>query len=170
MELLIETHPFEAFVPPGMQCLILGSFPGKEQTRGPVAEGAWFYGAPRNQFWKIMEIAYKRPLRDRKEKEQLFREARIGITDVIRSCVRINGTNLDENLQVREYNREEIERILKAFHPPVFCTSRFVQKVFRQLFPAELPADLLPSPSPRYFRLSIEDKAKVYKEKLPKLS
>src|SRR5688572_21953469 len=28
-----ESHPFEAFIPANIQCLIVGSFPGREQTQ-----------------------------------------------------------------------------------------------------------------------------------------
>src|SRR5688572_8735827 len=105
----LETHPFEAFVPDGMQCLVLGSFPGKDQTGISVTETHWFYGAPRNQFWKILELVYQRELKTRDQKEALFSRARIGIADVIRSCVRTAGTNGDENLDIREFNRDAIE-------------------------------------------------------------
>src|SRR5690348_8973070 len=103
---IIEKHPFEAFIPEKIKCLIVGSFPGKEQTQSELDETHWFYGAPRNQLWKILEIVYKRKLNNRKEKQQLFEEAGIGMTDVIKSCVRTQGTNLDENLEIREYNKD----------------------------------------------------------------
>lgn len=167
---ILETHPFEAFVPKNIKCLIVGSFPGKEQTGIQLDETHWFYGAPRNQFWKILEIVYERELKNRKQKQQLFEEAGIGITDVIKSCVRTLGTNLDENLDVREYNKEAIEKILKKHQPKVLFTSRFVERELKKLFPRYTNTDLLPSPSPRYFRLRIEDKARIYKEKLPKIS
>lgn len=165
----IETHPFEAFVPEHIQCLIVGSFPGKEQTGIALNDTHWFYGAPRNQLWKILEIVYQRELRNRKEKQQLFEEAGIGMTDVIRSCVRTEGTNLDENLEIKEYNKDVIEKILKKHQPKVLFTSRFVEKEFKKLFPDYKNIDILPSPSPRYFKLRIEDKARIYQEKLPKL-
>ena len=164
-----ETHPFTAFVPRNIKVLIVGSFPGKEQTQRVTDETQWFYGAPRNQFWKILEIAYKRGLKNREQKQVLFEEAGIGITDIIKSCVRVSGTNLDENLEVKEYNKEAIAGILKRYHPRVLFTSRFVEKVFKKLFPEYNNADILPSPSPRYFKLSIEDKARIYKQKLPDL-
>jgi hypoxanthine-DNA glycosylase len=164
---IIETHPFEAFIPKKITCLIVGSFPGKEQTQNKPDETHWFYGAPRNQFWKILEIVYKKKLNNRKEKQQLFEETGIGITDVIRSCVRRQGTNLDENLEIREYNKEAIEKILKKYRPKVLFTSRFVEKEFKKLFSDYKNTDILPSPSPRYFRLSVEDKAKIYKQQLP---
>jgi hypoxanthine-DNA glycosylase len=163
----IEEHPFTAFVPRNIRCLIVGSFPGKEQTQCAVDETHWFYGAPRNQFWKIVEKVYNRELKKRKQKQRLFEEHGIGITDVIQSCVRRSGTNLDENLDIKEYNAETIGKILKKYHPKVLFTSRFVEKEFKKLFPDYSNTDILPSPSPRYFKLSIEDKARVYKEKLP---
>jgi hypoxanthine-DNA glycosylase len=162
-----ETHPFEAFVPENISCLIVGSFPGKELTQTKPDETQWFYGAPRNQLWKILELVYNRALKNRMEKQQLFAEAGIGMTDVIKCCTRREGTNLDENLENKEYNKEEIEKILKKHKPKVLFTSRFVEKEFNKLFPEYKNTDILPSPSPRYFKLTIGDKAKIYREKLP---
>jgi G:T/U-mismatch repair DNA glycosylase len=59
---------------------------------------------------------------------------------------------------------------LKQYQPKVVFTSRFVDKEFKKLFPGYTNTDILPSPSPRYFRLTIEDKAKIYEEKLPKMN
>lgn len=165
----VERHPFGAFVPAKIKALILGSFPGKEQTRGELDENAWFYGAPLNQFWRILAKAYGRELKTKAAKQALFEEAGIGITDIFSSVVRTKGSNLDENLQIEEYNWDAIEKILKKHQPKVFCTSRYVEKEFKKHFPAYLAVDVLPSPSPRYFRLTIEQKAAVYKEKLPPL-
>jgi hypoxanthine-DNA glycosylase len=166
---VVETHPFEAFIPKKIKCLIVGSFPGKEQTQGVLDETHWFYGAPRNQLWKILELVYERKLQNRRDKQQLFEDVGIGMTDVIKSCVRKKGTNLDENLDIKEYNHEVIEKILNDYQPTVLFTSRLVEKEFKKLFPGYKNTDILPSPSPRYFKLRIEDKAKIYKEKLPKL-
>lgn len=166
-EISIEHHPFTAFAPPGLTCLILGSFPGKEQSRGGLGEDAWFYGAPLNQFWRILEKTYNRALKTKHDKQQLFEEAGIGITDIFKAVVRTGGNNLDENLQIKEYNWDVIETILKAHRPRVLCTSRFVEKEFKKRFPAYPAVDVLPSPSPRYFKLTIEQKAEIYREKLP---
>jgi len=169
MQVKIETHPFPAFVPPRMKCLVLGSFPGKEQTRGELDENAWFYGAPLNQLWRILEKVYNRELKTKEAKQKLFKEAGIGITDIFKSIVRKAGSNLDDNLEIIEYNRDEIKRILADFRPQVLCTSRFVEKEFKKMFPAYPAVDVLPSPSPRYFRITIEQKAEIYKKKLPVL-
>jgi hypoxanthine-DNA glycosylase len=166
MKAIIERHPFDAFIPANIQTLILGSFPGKEQTQIEIDNTMWFYGAPRNQFWKILELVYNRPLKNRKEKQQLFEELGIGITDIIKSTIRKSGTNLDENLEIKEYNTDTIKNILTRHHPKVLFTSRFVEKEFKKLFPNYSNTDILPSPSPRYFKLSLQDKARIYKAKL----
>ncbi len=165
----VEVHPFEAFVPKKIKCLIVGSFPGKEQTQSILDETHWFYGSPRNQLWKILEVVYATELKTKEQKKQLFEQAGVGMTDIIKSCVRRAGTNLDENLEIKEYNAEVIGKILKKHQPKVLFTSRFVEKEFKKLFPDYSNTDILPSPSPRYFKLSIEDKAKIYKEKLPRI-
>ena len=164
----IEKHPFQAFIPRKIHCLILGSFPGKEQSRGGLDENAWFYGAPLNQFWRILAKAYGRELKTKADKQRLFEEAGIGITDIFTSVIRTKGSNLDENLLINEYNWEVIETILEKHKPKVFCTSRYVEKEFKKKFPA-YPVDVLPSPSPRYFKLTIVQKAEIYKQKLPSL-
>lgn len=167
-ELNVEQHPFTAFIPQKIRCLILGSFPGKEQTKGGLDENAWFYGAPLNQFWRILSKAYDRELKTRADKQALFEEAGIGITDIFKSVKRLSGSNLDENLQIEEYNWDVVAAILKKHKPEVLCTSRFVEKEFKKQFPA-YPVDVLPSPSPRYFKLTIAQKAEIYKQKLPAL-
>ena len=165
---IVEHHPFPAFLPQKMKCLVLGSFPGKEQTKGGLNENAWFYGAPLNQLWRILEKTYNRELKTKEAKQKLFQEAGIGITDIFKSVIRTAGNNLDDNLQIVEYNKEEIRKILQAYRPQVLCTSRFVEKEFKKMFPT-YPVDVLPSPSPRYFKLTIEQKAEIYKQKLPKV-
>lgn len=166
----IEQHPFAPFVPPRMKCLLLGSFPGKEQTRGGLDENAWFYGSPYNQLWRILEIAYGRELKTKEAKQRLFREAGISVTDIFKTVIRTANSNVDENLQIVEYNKPEIERLLRDYQPPVWCTSRYVEKEFKKMFPGYAAVDVLPSPSPRYFALSIEEKAAIYKKKLPAVS
>jgi hypoxanthine-DNA glycosylase len=168
-EKLVEIHPFEAFVPKGIEYLIVGSFPGREHTQSEVPEGQWFYGARRNQFWKILEDVYGRELKHRIEKEALFSELRMGITDIIKRAVRIENTNLDQNLDIVEYNYDRIGEILKKKTlKKVFFTSRFVEKEFKKAFPAYPHTEVLPSPSPRYATISRAHKVAIYKEKLPK--
>jgi hypothetical protein len=59
--------------------------------------------------------------------------------------------------------------MLKKHELKVLFTSRFVEKEFKKLFPGYKDTDILPSPSPRYFKLTVADKAKIYKAKLPEI-
>jgi G:T/U-mismatch repair DNA glycosylase len=78
----IEHHAFGAFLPEGVEYLVVGTFPGKQATQLPkdevwADETAWSYGG-RNQFWKIMEAIYGVKLSNRNAKQLLFSELRIG--------------------------------------------------------------------------------------------
>jgi hypoxanthine-DNA glycosylase len=174
----VESHPFEPFFPDGAEVLILGSFPGRESTQLQRADD-WFYGAMRNQFWSILELVYGRPLRTRAQKQQLFTEAGLAITDIIRSAVRRDNRNTDENLVEKTYNIAAIDAILQTQRiRRVLFTSRNVEKEFeRYVEPLLSPAarrstytkETLPSPSPLYQRLTVVEKAAVYRELLPRL-
>src|SRR5665213_2547033 len=101
----IEKHPFEAYIPDNATVLIVGSFPGKEQTQTLANESEWFYGAKRNQFWKIISGVYSNfSLLDKTQKKELFKKAGIGIADVILKAKRLNNGNSDKNLEVIEFN------------------------------------------------------------------
>lgn len=163
-----EDHPFAAFIPESSQVLILGSFPGKESTQ-EKRDNDWFYGANRNQFWKIIELVYDLKLPEKKDKQQLFEKAKIGITDIISSCERKDNNNSDKNLTNKIYNTD-ILKIIKA-NPinRILFTSKNVYKEFIANFdvPKAVEFVVLPSPSPIYRRLSLQDKVFKYKKHLP---
>jgi len=163
-----ENHPFAAFVPESSQVLILGSFPGKESTQ-EKRDNDWFYGANRNQFWKILELVYDLKLPEKKDRQQLFEKAKIGIADIISACERKDNSNSDKNLINKAYNTG-ILKILKA-NPisKILFTSKNVYKEFTANFDVSEAVELvvLPSPSPIYRRLSLQDKASEYKKHLP---
>jgi hypoxanthine-DNA glycosylase len=164
----IETHPFTAFIPENVTVIIVGSFPGREVTHKILNEDEWFYGAKRNQFWKIISGVYQKDLSTKAEKQSLFKTHGIGIVDIFLKIKRKAGNNMDQNLEVVEYNDKAIKKIL-ADHPvqKIFFTSRFVEKVFRNLFPEIKTGESLPSPSPRFARMSLQEKIKIYQQMLP---
>jgi len=172
----IETHPFEAFIPENASTLILGSFPGKEQTQGPKNDTEWFYGAKRNQFWKILSSVYNEPMlkeKNRNYKMELFKNAGIGIADIILKAKRINNTNSDINLRDIEFNFNNIEsKLLNSKITSIYFTSKFVEKHFKNhfdnLFNSITIRECLPSPSPIFRRMNLEKKVEIYKEKLPR--
>lgn len=163
-ELPIETHPFEPFIPDNATVLIIGSFPGKN------TQDDWYYGAKRNQFWKIISSVYNIELKSKADKQELFRKAGIGITDIILKVRRKDNGNLDTNLEIVEDNHIVIKSILEKNNiKAVYFTSKYVEKLFLNLFPEIKNTEYLPSPSPRYARMSKEEKISFYKIKLPSL-
>jgi len=165
----IESHPFSPFVPDNATTLILGSFPGREQTQMESDNNQWFYGAKRNQFWKIISSVYNTDLLCKEDKQQLFEKFGIGITDILLKVRRKNNSNLDDNLEIVEYNDKAIKTILENSNiKSIFFTSKYVEKHFCKLFPDIRNAEYLPSPSPRYARMTKADKVNYYKSKLPK--
>jgi len=176
---MIETHPFEIFVPPNAKYLILGSFAGKEAVKGTDYHDPkydWYYGTKRNQFWPILENVYGVELRNRQAKQNLFFKLGIGIADIIYQCERGNGSNLDSNLINPIYNIKPITDVFDNYPiQNIFFTSRFVEKRFKQIFKTVIshyPSIFmitLPSPSPRFAQLSREGKIARYVELFPKL-
>lgn len=166
---IIETHPFQPFIPQGTKYLIIGSFPGKGQTEKKLSEQDWFYGAKRNTFWNIMEEVYQIELKTTPAKQKLFISLKMGIADIILKAVRTANTNSDDNLHVIEYNEKAIKQILESNTlVTIFFTSQFVYKIFKKLFPGVKNTIALPSPSPRYARMSLKEKVAVYRKVLPK--
>jgi hypoxanthine-DNA glycosylase len=164
----IENHPFEPFIPDNATVLIVGSFPGREQTQGNNDAEQWFYGAKRNQFWKILSEVYQTDLLYKAEKQHLFNKYGIGITDILFKVRRKNNSNLDDNLEIVEYNDKAIREIISESNiRSIYYTSKFVGKHFSKLFPEIMNVEYLPSPSPRYARMSKTDKINYYKTKLP---
>ena len=169
---MIETHPFGNFVPQNTQYLFLGSFTGRL-----VVEGYdWFFANKRNQFWPILEEVYSIKLPTKKEKQELFIRLGMAITDIILSCERKANNNLDMNLTNIVYNTQAITDIFqKNKIETVFFSSRFTEKLFKRQFKgiiskhSEVELITLPSPSPRYARISKAEKVLKYKELLPKL-
>jgi len=166
----IETHPFEAFIPENVTAIIVGSFPGREVTHKNLTEDEWFYGSKRNQFWKIISGAYETELITRKQKQHLFAKHGIGIVDIFLRIKRKGNNNMDSNLEVVEFNDKAIGIILQnQYIKSIFFTSKFVEKEFMKMFPEmkNRGCECLPSPSPRYARMSLQEKINYYKDKLP---
>jgi len=145
---------------------MLGSFPGKESTR-EKKENDWYYGAPRNQFWKILEQVFDCNLSSKESKQQLLQERGIAIADIILSCERKENRNIDSNLINKIYNKETVLAILKDYPiQKVLFTGKGVQAEFVRHFeyPKGIELIALPSPSPIYGKLRLEEKAEVYRK------
>lgn len=163
----IETHPHEPFVPKNATVLILGTFPGKSNVE---VEGRdeWFYASKRNQFWNIIRAVYHSPLLSTTEKKDLFSEKGIAMADIFLKIKRKENNNSDSSLEIVEYNDKALYKIIKVNHfDAIYATSQFVEKEFKKMFPHIKTIESLPSPSPRFARMSLVDKIAFYKKKLP---
>ncbi len=122
------------------------------------------YGAKRNTFWKILEAVYHITLEDKKSKQELFAKTKMGIADLILKAVRNNNTNSDTNLDIIELNDVAIKKILESNSIiTIFFTSKFVEKLFKKVFPHISNTIVLPSPSPRFARMTLLEKSAFIK-------
>lgn len=171
---MIETHPFGNFVPENIRYLILGSFAAKGIGTDPAYD--WYYGSKYNQFWKILEQVYSVKLADKNAKIKIFTKLQIGITDIIYQCERSQGSSLDTNLVNIVYNDSLVDILENNNIEKIFFTSRFVETKYRKVFKhliekyPDIELITLPSPSPRYARISIQEKVEKYKQLLPDLA
>lgn len=166
---MTEKHPFGSFVPKNTKYLILGSFTGR-----PEGGYDWFYCTKRNQFWPILERLYKVNLSAKKDKQKLFCRLKIAEADIILECERKKGNNSDTNLKIIKFNKKEIARIFMTNNiEMIYFSSRFVEKLFKREFKDFIPKYskvkliTLPSPSPRYAKLTLSQKADIYKKLMP---
>ncbi|MBU1200812.1 hypothetical protein KJ953_04795 [Patescibacteria group bacterium] len=175
---MIETHAFGNFVPPKAGCIILGSFTGRQAVKGNIANDPsydWFYATKRNQFWPILEAVYGLELKDTVMRKKLFTDLGIAMADIIYQCERKKGNNLDTNLTNFIYNTKAIAKILNRYPiNKILFSSCFVEKKFKQIFKEiiirhpEIELVTLPSPSPRYATMRLNEKIEKYKKLLPK--
>jgi hypoxanthine-DNA glycosylase len=171
---MIETHPFENFIPPNIKCLLLGSFTANSVTK--EANYDWYYGSKRNQFWSIIQEVYKVQLNNTATKKNLFTKLGIGIADIIYQCERSQGNSLDSNLVNFVYNPFLVDILQSKKIETVFFSSRFVEKLYKKVFKnlveelSNMELITLPSPSPRYALMSKLQKVERYRQLLPQLS
>lgn len=161
-------HPFEPFVPLKIKYLVLGTFPGKEMTASNQEH--WYYGAPRNQFWKIIYGVYKKEVKTKKQKIELFTSLGIGFTDIYSEIKRERNSNLDDKIIREKGNSSILVKLVEEGRlKNIFFTSRKVEREFKKEYQTLNIGVYIPSPSPRNARISVSEKIRVYKSILPEL-
>ena len=154
------SHPFNPIVFSNSQTLILGSFPSIDSF-----ENSFYYAHPRNQFWKILSKITSYPVNNKDQKIWLLKEHNLALWDMVKSCQRENS--LDSSLKNIEVN--DIKSLLNSYPniTKIAFTGRKSQQLFNRYFKdIDIETTYLPSPSPAYAKLSFEEKAKIYKERL----
>ncbi len=153
-------HPFEPIVFKDTEVLILGSFPSIKSF-----ENDFYYAHPRNQFWKILHQITQYPINNRDQKIWLLKECKFGLWDMIASCQRENS--LDSSLEDEAVN--DMAAFLEQY--PSIKKLAFTGKKAEALFHThfghlDIETVYLPSPSAAYAKMAVDEKAKIYKEKL----
>lgn len=152
------THPLEPVVFTNSKTLILGSFPSLKSF-----ENKFYYSHKRNQFWTILSTVYDLPTNTKDEKIELLKIAKIALWDMVASCERTNSA--DSNLKNCIPN--DIEEFLKGYLniERIFFTGRTAEKLYIKHFRhLNVSTALLPSPSPAYATMKLEEKVERWKE------
>lgn len=147
---------------PEPEFLILGSFPGVRSL-----EARQYYAHPRNAFWKIMEMIFDPVAYGSYESRlEMIRLNRVALWDVLLYCERMgsmDGSIIEEGAVPNDLNG------FFEGHPTVrtICfNGKKAEKLFRRLVLPGLTfinhfmtQKILPSTSPAYASMKLEDKA-----------
>ena len=144
-------HPIEPVFDQNSRILILGSFPSVKSR-----EVKFFYGHPKNRFWKVIAAVYGEKAPDSiEEKKSFLLRNHIAVWDVIKSCD-IEGSadssikNVVPNDLNRILNQAEIEHI--------FLNGKKAEQLYKKYMEKETnrKAECLPSTSPANAAWSFE--------------
>ncbi len=157
-------HPFEALYNENSKVLILGSFPSVKSR-----EVNFFYGHPRNRFWKVIPALFgeEEPLTIEKKKELILRR-NLALWDSIHSC-EITGSS---DSSVKNVVPNDISKIIgNSKVSKVFCNGALSHKMYmKYIFPdTKIEAVKLPSTSPANAACSLDkliEEWKIIKEYL----
>lgn len=157
-------HPFEALYNENSKVLILGSFPSVKSR-----EVSFFYGHPRNRFWKVIPALFgeEEPVTIEKKKELILRR-NLALWDSIHSC-EITGSS---DSSVKNVVPNDISTIIgNSKVSKVFCNGALSHKMYmKYIFPdTKIEAVKLPSTSPANAAYSLDkliEEWKIIKEYL----
>lgn len=144
-------HPIAPVYDARSRILILGSFPSVKSR-----EAMFFYGHPRNRFWKVLAAVLECPVPATvEEKRRLLLDNGIALWDVIASC-EITGS---ADSSIRNVVPNDLRPILEqADIKTIFANGKTAEKYFRMYQEPALgrPAVCLPSTSPANASWSLE--------------
>lgn len=144
----MEIHTIEPVFDENSKILVLGSFPSVKSR-----EANFFYGHPRNRFWKVVSsvIGEKSPVTTEEKKAFLLRN-NIAVWDVIKSCD-IEGSSDSSIKNVTPNNLNVI--LEKADIKQIFANGNTAYKLFLK-YNSGMDAVKLPSTSPANAAFNLE--------------
>ena len=162
MEITQVTHEFKPIFDETSRVLMLGTMPSPKSR-----EVGFYYGHPRNRFWKVVSAVCGEPCPETKEEKIAFAlRNHIAVWDVLASC-EIRGA---EDGSIRNPVPNDMDVILKhADIQAVFATGAKAAQLYkRHCYPKTgIPAVCLPSTSPANCRTSYEELCEAYRVILP---
>ena len=143
MERKALIHPFPPVFDGRSEILILGSFPSAASRKAE-----FYYGHPRNRFWKVLGRLYGEPVPDDipGRREYLLRH-RVALWDSIASCTIVGSSDAS----IRDAAPNKISELLeKAPIKAIFCNGRASHACYEKYVCPEtgVHARALPSTSP----------------------
>ena len=139
----MQCHPFDPIYDENSLILILGTFPSVKSR-----EVQFYYGHPRNRFWKTLAALLKADFPQTvEEKIRFLKEHHIALWDTCAACD-IDGS---ADATIRRTVPNDIRPILKtADIRAIFCGGKTAGRLYEtHIYPLTgIPAIVLPSTSP----------------------
>ena len=152
-------HPIEPVYDANSRILILGSFPSVKSR-----EEMFFYGHPRNRFWKVLAAVLETDVPESvEEKQHMLLTHGIALWDVIASC-EITGS---ADSSIKNVVPNDVGIILeKAPIEKIFINGKTAEKYYRKHLQSVLNRDAicLPSTSPANASWSLEALVDAWKQ------
>lgn len=153
------SHPFLPLYDKESRILILGSFPSVKSR-----EQGFYYGHPRNRFWKVMAAVLQTEVPVTvEEKKKMLLDHHVAVYDVIAAC-EIEGSS---DSSIRNVQPADITNIIKNSKiEAVFTNGKTAGKLYKKyhLEHIMVPMRELPSTSPANAAFSLEKLIEVWKD------
>ena len=157
MEIERVTHEFPPIFDAHSRVLLLGTMPSPRSR-----EVGFYYGHPRNRFWKVVSDVCGESCPETKEDKIAFAlRNRIAVWDVLAGC-EIRGA---EDSTIRNPRPNDLDVILKhADIRAIFTTGTKAAQLYRRYCyeRTKIPAENLPSTSPANCRVSYQELYQAY--------
>ena len=144
-------HPFPPVYDEYSEILILGSFPSVKSR-----EEQFFYGHPKNRFWKVLSAVFEFPVPESVEDKRSFLLInRIALWDVVSSC-EITGS---ADSSIKNVIPNDISRILgNSDIKRIFLNGKTAEKYYNKYIKEKISVEAitLPSTSPANAKWTLE--------------
>lgn len=152
-------HPFPPLFDENSKILILGSFPSVKSR-----EQNFFYGHPKNRFWKVISSVFECETPENiEEKREFLLSNGIALWDVIASC-EITGSS---DSSIKNVTANDISKILSgADIKEIFVNGKTAEKYYNKYTKKVVGrrAICLPSTSPANAAWSVEKLISAWQE------